>query len=163
MAPAATIAASTQNTSRGLRLIARASSATIRPRRSPGSSSIVSEIAAVREPLRTFSCPAAWVIDDAGGRREPLDGGVALAGGGRAVHRQAHGGARSLAEPARNLHAPAVQLDQALDDGQPQAGAVARSIIGAAHLEERRAETRKIVLADADPGILDRYRNVGAL
>ena len=57
----------------------------------------------------------------------------------------------------------AVQRDQALDDRQAEPGAVVAAVVGRARLEERIADARQIVGADADAGVLDRDRRCGAL
>ena len=56
----------------------------------------------------------------------------------------------------RIVDVAAMQLDQALDDRQAEAGAVVTAVIGGARLEERIADAAQIVLADADAGVLDR-------
>ena len=54
------------------------------------------------------------------------------------------------------LELAAVQRHQALDDRKPEPGAVVAAVVGAARLEERIADARQIVVADADAGVLDR-------
>ena len=79
-----------------------------------------------------------------------------------AIDRQAHGHARALAQPAADIHLAAVQPHQALDDRQAEPGAVVAAVVGRARLEERLAEARQIVVADADAGVLDRERRCSA-
>ena len=71
--------------------------------------------------------------------------------------------ARALAQPACDVHLAAVQRHQALHDRKPEPGAVMAAIIGAARLEERPADARQIVGADANAGVLDRDHDVGRL
>ena len=61
----------------------------------------------------------------------------------------------------RSSNLAAVQRHQPLYDREPEAGAVVAAIVGAAGLEERPADARKIVGADTDAGILDRHDNIG--
>ena len=61
------------------------------------------------------------------------------------------------------LDLAAVQRHQALDDRKPEAGAVVAAVVGGARLEERPADARQIVGADADAGVLDRDQDVGGL
>ncbi len=73
-----------------------------------------------------------------------------------AIDRQVDRDARALAQPAGDLHAAAVQRHQALDDREAEPGAVVAAVVGRARLEERIADARQILGADADAGILDR-------
>ncbi len=73
-----------------------------------------------------------------------------------AIDRQADGDAGALAEPARDLDLAAVQRQQSLDDRKAEPGAVVAAVVGRARLEERIADARQIVAADADAGVLDR-------
>src|SRR4051812_44406787 len=60
-----------------------------------------------------------------------------------------------LVEPAVHGHLAAVQRDQALDDGQPEAGAFVAALIGGAGLEERIADPLEILRRNADAGVAD--------
>ena len=58
---------------------------------------------------------------------------------------------------------PPCSADQAFHDRQAEAGAFVAAVIGLPRLEERIADPRQIVGADADAGILDREHQPGAL
>src|SRR5262249_55703882 len=74
-----------------------------------------------------------------------------------AIERQPHGHARPLAHATADVDVAAVQIHQALDDREPEAGAVAPAAVGTARLEKGFAEPRQIGLADADAGIFHRH------
>src|SRR5262245_24954798 len=90
-----------------------------------------------------------WLV---GGRARPL-----------AVEREPHADMGAPAEPTADFDLAAVQRSQSLHDREPEAGPVVPPIIGRTRLEKRLAQARKIVLADADAGVLDDERNLRAL
>ncbi len=55
-----------------------------------------------------------------------------------------------------------MQRQQPLDDRQAEPGAVVAAVVARARLEERIADARQIVGADADAGVLDRDRRCAA-
>src|SRR5262249_54246400 len=67
-----------------------------------------------------------------------------------AVERQAHGNARTLANAAADSEFTAMQMHQALDDGETEPGAALATVIRTAGLEIRLADPRQILVADAD-------------
>src|SRR3981081_4381649 len=80
-----------------------------------------------------------------------------------AIERQPHRDARAFADPAADRDLAAVQFHQALDDGEAEPGPVMPPVVGSARLEERAADPRQILLADADAVVLDRDRDHGAV
>src|SRR5882757_3377061 len=69
-----------------------------------------------------------------------------------AIERQAHRDTGALARPALDLDLAAMELDEPLDDRQPETAAVVLARVGAARLEERIADAREIVRRDTDAG-----------
>ena len=72
-----------------------------------------------------------------------------------AIERQAHADAGALIELAFDRDRAAVQTDEAAHDRKPKAGALVRSVVGRAGLEEGAAKIDKVVRRNADPGIGD--------
>src|SRR5579863_6108265 len=72
-----------------------------------------------------------------------------------AIERQPHRDARAFADAAADGDFAAMQLHQSLHDGEPEAGAAMAAVVGVARLEVWFADSRQIVIADADAVILD--------
>ena len=57
-----------------------------------------------------------------------------------AIERQAHGHARTLADPAVDVDLAGVQAHQPLDDGKSETGAAVAAVVGSARLKVRLAD-----------------------
>src|SRR5262245_61329961 len=158
-APTATVATSATSESFGRRI----SSRPMRPTHTkPGrSDQLRSSSRLWYARLRTFLHRKLDVVGSVlDGREHAHDSrrvlGTAYGTCGLAVNRQAHRDARAFADPAVDRHLAAVQRGKAFDDGQPETGPFVRAIVSAARLEERLAEPRQVVGADADAVVCNR-------
>src|SRR6202451_1315915 len=79
------------------------------------------------------------------------------------IERQADRDAGALAHPAADREFAAMQPHQTLDDGKSQSRAGMAAVIGGAGLEIRLADTRQILVADADATVLDHEGDVACL
>src|SRR5688572_7005078 len=150
MAPAAITSTKIPIASSGLRPNARRSNA-----RTPPSFSNSAESTAIARS-RTLPHPDVCRQHHRFGNRQTLhirrrfDDAPSLT-----IDRQAHGHARSRANAAADADFSTVKFDQSLHNRQAETGAIMRTVIGGADLEERIADVTQIVLADADTGIFN--------